>query len=220
MKIISTVNFVRGGKSSIARLLAEKLGTTILNFDPKRDGEFYNAIKTTNIPESSKISRTPEGLNIETDEEFMTLSSKSNKFVCDFGGRFDERINDFPSDVYIVPMMDDFESISESIRATKFILNNNPKAKIIHVLNLAMCSSKEDREDFISGYTSLMIVNKLSDINYLVMPKSKLIKRLVNDKTKRTDIIGNSAFLEKGAYKNILGFVDDLVNELEKGMDV
>ena len=35
LRIISIVNFVRGGKSSISRLLAEKLNTTILNFDKK-----------------------------------------------------------------------------------------------------------------------------------------------------------------------------------------
>ena len=133
MTTISTVNFVRGGKSSIARLLAERLGTTILNFDPKRDAKFYNAVKTTNIPDDSKIRKEGNQLIVETDEELMTLTSKSNKFVCDFGGRFDDRLADFPSDAYIVPMMEDFESISESIRATKFVLAHNPEAKIIHV---------------------------------------------------------------------------------------
>lgn len=215
MRIISVVNFVRGGKSSIARLLAEKLGTTILNFDPKRDGKFYNAITTTNIPEGSTIHRGTDELEIETNEEIIKLKSKSKMFICDFGGRFDERINDFPSDVYIIPMMNDFESISESVRATIYITSENPKAKIIHVLNMVMsCDSKKDKETFIDDYKYIMKRNKVDGVKHLIMPKSKLLKRLVDEKLKRNDVIGNNAFLEKGAYKNIVKFVDELVDEL------
>lgn len=215
MEIISIVNFVRGGKSSIARLLAEKANTSILNFDTKRNGEFYNAVKTNNIPDDAKITRNKDSIEIETDTEIMTLKSSSDMFICDFGGRFDERINEFKSDMYIVPMMDDFESISESIRATKYILNGNPQAKILHVLNMVMCSDKEEKADFEDAYLKLMVSNSLSHIEYIKMPRSKLIKKLINEKLKKQDIQGTSKFLEKGAYKNINKFLDRLMNSID-----
>jgi len=216
MQIISVVNFVRGGKSSISRLLAEAANTSILNFDPKRNGEFYNAIKTNNIPEDSKIIRNSNNIEILEGNETMTLKSTSNMFICDFGGRFDDRINDFKSDVYIIPMMDDFESISESIRATKFILRSNPKAKILHVLNMVMCSDKAEKKDFEVGYKTLMSSNNLEQIEYIKMPRSKLVKKLVNEKQKKSDIQGKSKFLEKGAYRNINKFVEKLMEYINK----
>jgi len=216
MQIISIVNFVRGGKSSIARLLAEKANTSILNFDPKRNGEFYNAVKTNNIPEDAKITRNKNSIEIEADTEIMTLKSSSNMFICDFGGRFDERINEFKSDIYIVPFMDDFESISESIRATKYILSGNPQANIIHILNMAMCSDRGERKDFEDGYISLMNTNSLSHIEYIKMPRSKLVKKLINEKLKKKDIQGTSKFLELGAYKNINKFIEKLVYTINK----
>jgi hypothetical protein len=215
MKVVSIVNFVRGGKSSIARLLAEAANTSILNFDPKRNGEFYNAVKTNNIPEESKIIRYDDRFEIETDSEIMTLKTNSNMFICDFGGRFDDRINDFASDLYIIPMMDDFESISESIRATKYILSGNPDANILHILNMVMCSDKAEKKEFEASYKRLMELNSLGYIEYIKMPRSKLIKRLVNDKTRKKDIVGNSKFLEKGVYKNISKFVDALMTKIK-----
>ena len=216
MKIISLVNFVRGGKSSIARLLAENLGTSILNFDPRRNGEFYNAVKTTNIPELSTVTRKANSLEIDTQDETMIITSKRDFLICDFGGRFDERINDFESDIYIFPMTDDFESINETIRATKYVLSSNPTANIIHVLNMVMCSDKKERVDFEEEYKELMILNKLKNIDYVIMPRSKLIKKLVNDKMKSNDIIGNSNFLKLGAYRKISAFTNKLVKTIKR----
>jgi len=216
MKIISIVNFLKGGKSSIARLLAEKANTSILNFDPNRNGEFYNAVKTNNIPENVKIIRNKDSVEIEAETEIMTLKSSSNMFICDFGGRFDERINEFRSDIYIIPMFDDFESISESIRATKYILSGNPQANIIHVLNMVMCSDRGEKKDFEEGYISLINAAGLSHIEYIKMPRSKLVKKLINEKLKKKDIQGTSKFLEMGAYKNINKFIDKLVNSINK----
>jgi len=218
MKVISIVNFVRGGKSSIARLLAEKANTSILNFDPKRNGEFYNAVKTNNIPEDAKITRHRDCIEIEADTEIMTLKSSSNMFICDFGGRFDERINEFKSDIYIIPMMDDFESISESIKATKYIYSGNPKAQILHILNMVMCSDREEKIAFEEAYKNLMDLSNLSHIEYIKMPRSKLIKKLVNEKLRKRDIQGNSKFLEKGAYKNINKFVDKLMKYINTSL--
>jgi len=211
LKLVSLVNFVRGGKSSIARLLAEKLGTTILNFDPKRDSEFYNAVKTTNIPENSTITRKDNKLEIETETTIIDITSTSNFFVCDFGGRFDERITEFDSNLYILPTMDDYESINETIKATKYILKYNPNAKIIHILNMAMCSDKAERADFKAGYLSNIEVNKLTHIKFLEMPRSKLLKKVVNDGIKGSDIMGDSKFLRLGAYRGINKFTNDLV---------
>jgi hypothetical protein len=216
MRIISVVNFVRGGKSSIARLLAEKANTSILNFDPKRNGEFYNAVITNNIPDNAKITRNKNSIEIEADTEIITLKSSSNMFICDFGGRFDERINEFKSDIYILPMQDDFESINETVRATKYILSKNRDANIIHVLNMYGCTTKKKKETFESEYKELMILNGLKDITYHIMPSSELIKKIVNNRMKITEIIGNSKFLENGAYKNILTFVDDLIKTINR----
>lgn len=216
MQIISIVNFVRGGKSSIARLLSEKLNTSILNFDPKRNGEFYNAVKTNNIPDDAKITRNKDSIEIEAATEIMTLKSSSNMFICDFGGRFDERIKAFKSDIYILPMQDDFESINETVRATKYILNNNKDAYIIHVLNMYGCTTKKKKETFESEYKELMILNRLKKIPYHIMPSSELIKKIVNNRMKITEITGNSKFLENGAYKHILAFADDLIKTINR----
>jgi len=58
MKVISIVNFVRGGKSSIARLLAEKANTSILNFDPKRNGGILQCSKDKQHPIRCKNYKT------------------------------------------------------------------------------------------------------------------------------------------------------------------
>lgn len=219
LKIISLVNFVRGGKSSISRLLAEKLSTTILNFDPKRDSEIYNVIKTTNIPEDSKITKKTNCLKIETDINIIEISSKSNFFICDFGGRFDERIKEFESNLYIMPTMDDYESINETIKATKYILKYNQNAKIIHILNMAMCYDKVEKEEFVKGYKSNIEINNLTHIKYLEMPRSKLLKKIINDGLKGSDIMGDSLFLKKGAYKNINKFIDKLIKLINEQLE-
>lgn len=216
LKVVSFVNFVRGGKSSLARLMAEKLETSILNFDPKRDSEFYNAVKTVNIPENSKITKREGSIELETDENIISIASKSGLFVCDFGGRFDERIKEFESDLYILPTMDDFESISETVKATKYILKHNPQAKIIHVLNMAMCSNKAQREDFKHGYKAIIERNGLIDIPHLEMPKSTLFKKMVNHGIKEADIIGDNKLLRNGGYKSVLEFSDKLSKLITK----
>jgi hypothetical protein len=219
LDIISLTNFVRGGKSSIARLLAEKLGTNILNFDPKRDSEYYNAIKTTNIPENSKIKKTSDSLIIDTEDAEMTIKSKSNYLICDFGGRFDERIKDFESDIYIIPMMDDFESITESIKATKYILKYRPDAKIIHVLNMVQCFDKEEKEFFRLGYKKNIDSNNLQNIKSIEMPRSKLLKKMVNDGKKGKDIFGDNIYLEQTGYRNITNFITNLINTVKEELN-
>jgi hypothetical protein len=214
--IISIVNFIRGGKSSIARLIAEMFNTTILNFDTNRNAEHYNVVNTVNVLDNSTVTKKNNKLEIETDEEIMEISNPSNFIICDFGGRFDERIGEFQSDLYILPTMDDYESISETIKATKYILKHNPKAKIIHVLNMAMCSNAKEKEEFRIGYTSNMEMNKITGITVIEMPKSKLIKNLVNKGLQSKDIMQNSKFLENGAYKQINAFVKELINLIEK----
>ena len=216
LKIVSIVNFVRGGKSSISRLLAEKLNTTIMNFDPKRDSEFYNAVKTKNIPENSTIKRIENGLEIENEYEIMTIKSNSNYFICDFGGRFDERINEFESDCYIIPMMDDYESISESIRATKYILTANPNAKIIHILNMAMCQGKDEKESFRKGYKTNIQENQLKDIEAIEMPRSKLLKRIINDGVTEDEIISDTnTLIGKKSFRVIHEFTNKLIDNIK-----
>lgn len=213
LRIISIVNFVRGGKSSISRLLAEKLNTSILNFDPQRDSEFYNAVATNNIPHNSKIKRLNDKLEIDTPKQVIEISSSSNMFICDFGGRFDERIKDFESDLYIVPTMDDFESICETVKATKYILKHNPNAKIIHILNMAMCITQKEKNDFIKGYTENMTHNKIN-LPYLIMPRSNLLKKMINAGKKTNDIIDTK--ISEHSYKSINKFVEDLILKIKE----
>jgi hypothetical protein len=211
--IISIVNFVRGGKSSISRLLAEKLNTSILNFDPQRDSEFYNAVPTNNIPHNSKIKRHMDKLEIETPTQIIEISSSSNMFICDFGGRFDERIKDFESDLYIIPTMDDFESICETVKATKYILKYNPNAKIIHILNMAMCIAQKEKLDFEKGYKENMTQNNIN-LPYLIMPRSNLLKKMINAGKKTNDIIDTK--ISEHSYKSINKFVEDLILKIKE----
>ncbi|MDZ7819803.1 MAG: hypothetical protein U5K55_14845 [Aliarcobacter sp.] len=213
LRIISIVNFVRGGKSSISRLLAEKLNTSILNFDPQRDSEFYNAVPTNNIPHNSKIKRLDDKLEIDTPKQVIEISSSSNMFICDFGGRFDERIKDFESDLYIIPTMDDFESICETVKATKYILKHNPDAKIIHILNMAMCITQKEKNDFIKGYTENMTQNKIN-LPYLIMPRSNLLKKMINAGKKTNDIIDTK--ISEHSYKSINKFVENLILKIKE----
>jgi len=220
LTLISIVNFVRGGKSSLARLLGEKFGTTILNFDPKRNSEHYNVVKTINVLDNSSVKRKDNCLELETENEIMTISSKSNFFICDFGGRFDERIGEFKSDLYILPTMDDYESISETIKATKYILKHNPNAKIIHVLNMAMCINADEKKAFRSGYTLNIETNKIQNITTIEMPRSTLIKNLVNKGLQAKDIMKDSEFLRKGAYRQINEFTIKLTELIEKELKI
>lgn len=213
LRILSIVNFVRGGKSSISRLLAEKLNTSILNFDPQRDSEFYNAVPTNNIPHNSKIKRHKDKLEIETPKQIIEISSSSNMFICDFGGRFDERIKDFESDLYIIPTMDDFESICETVKATKYILKHNPNAKIIHILNMAMCITQKEKIDFEKGYTENMTQNNIN-LPYLIMPRSNLLKKMINAGKKTNDIIDTK--ISEHSYKSINKFVEDLILKIKE----
>ena len=213
LRIISIVNFVRGGKSSISRLLAEKLNTSILNFDPQRDSEFYNAVPTNNIPHNSKIKRHKDKLEVETPKQIIEISSSSNMFICDFGGRFDERIKDFESDLYIIPTMDDFESICETIKATKYIFKHNPNAKIIHILNMAMCVTQKEKIDFEKGYTENMTQNNIN-LPYLIMPRSNLLKKMINAGKKTNDIIDTK--ISEHSYKSINKFVEDLILKIKE----
>lgn len=213
LRILSIVNFVRGGKSSISRLLAEKLNTSILNFDPQRDSEFYNAVPTNNIPHNSKIKRHKDKLEVETPKQIIEISSSSNMFICDFGGRFDERIKDFESDLYIIPTMDDFESICETIKATKYILKHNPNAKIIHILNMAMCITQKEKIDFEKGYTENMTQNNIN-LPYLIMPRSNLLKKMINAGKKTNDIIDTK--ISEHSYKSINKFVEDLILKIKE----
>lgn len=128
MILITTANFRSGGKSSIARLLAEKLNTTILNFDKKRDSEAYNVVSTINIPENKSIERKEDCLILRDKTTEQTIKTKSNYLICDLGGYFDERLVDLKSDFYIIPSFDDYESISESMRTAHYILKTQYKS--------------------------------------------------------------------------------------------
>ena len=209
MVLITTANFRSGGKSSIARLLAEKLNTTILNFDKKRDSEAYNVVSTINIPENKSIERKENCLILRDKTTEQTIKTKSNYLICDLGGYFDERLVDLKSDFYIIPSFDDYESISESMRTAHYILKNNIKAKIIFVLNGAFIVDKTTKDEKIKEFQEHIEVNGFNRFTTLFLPKTALMRKLVDENTKKDDL--KNKFEQNIKYKNVDKFVDELV---------
>lgn len=209
MVLITTANFRSGGKSSIARLLAEKLNTTILNFDKKRDSEAYNVVSTINIPENKSIERKEDCLILRNKTTEQTIKTKSNYLICDLGGYFDERLVDLKSDFYIIPSFDDYESISESMRTAHYILKNNIKAKIIFVLNGAFIVDKTTKDEKIKEFQEHIEVNGFNRFPTLFLPKTALMRKLVDENTKKDDL--KNKFEQNIKYKNVDKFVDELV---------
>ena len=209
MVLITTANFRSGGKSSIARLLAEKLNTTILNFDKKRDSEAYNVVSTINIPENKSITRKEDCLILRDKTTEQTIKTKSNYLICDLGGYFDERLVDLKSDFYIIPSFDDYESISESMRTAHYILKNNIKAKIIFVLNSAFNVDKTTKDEKIKEFQEHIEVNGFNRFPTLFLPKTALMRKLVDENTKKDDL--KNKFEQNIKYKNVDKFVDELV---------
>ena len=187
MILITTANFRSGGKSSIARLLAEKLNTTILNFDKKRDSEAYNVVSTINIPENKSIERKEDCLILRDKTTEQTIKTKSNYLICDLGGYFDERLVDLKSDFYIIPSFDDYESISESMRTAHYILKNNIKAKIIFVLNGAFIVDKTTKDEKIKEKNGEFATTK-KDKNLLHGIGIKNVRKVVSDLNGQIDI--------------------------------
>lgn len=210
MKLITTANFRSAGKSSIARLLAEKLNTTILNFDKKRDSEAYNVVSTINIPENKSITRKEDCLILRDKTTEQTIKTKSNYLICDLGGYFDERLVDLKSDFYIIPSFDDYESISESMRTAHYILKNNIKAKIIFVLNGAFIVDKTTKAEKIKEFQEHIEVNGFNRFSTLFLPKTALMRKLVDENTKKDDL--KNKFEQNIKYKNVDKFVDELVS--------
>ena len=209
MVLITSANFRSGGKSSIARLLAEKLNTTILNFDKKRDSEAYNVVSTINIPENKSIARKEDCLILRDKTTEQTIKTKSNYLICDLGGYFDERLVDLKSDFYIIPSFDDYESISESMRTAHYILKNNIKAKIIFVLNGAFIVDKTTKDEKIKEFQEHIEVNGFNRFTTLFLPKTALMRKLVDENTKKDDL--KNKFEQNIKYKNVDKFVDELV---------
>lgn len=211
MKIITLTNFRSGGKSSIARLLAEELNASILNFDTERDAEYYNAVSTLNITKDKKISRTDTTLILSNDVTEQIISSKSGYIICDLGGYFDPRIKEIHSDIYILPTFDDFESMRETIRTASYILKYNLKANILFILNGAFIGDKKEKEITVKNWNKQLELNNLDIFQTIYMPKSNLIKKLVNNETTKQDVINQNQLLNH-SYKNINDFIKELLN--------
>ena len=209
MKLITLANLRSGGKSSIARLLAEKLNSVILNFDKKRDSEAYNAISTINIPENKTIQREENSLILRDSKTEQTITTKSDYLICDLGGYFDERLIDLKSDFYIIPSFDDYESISESMRTAHLILKSNIKAKIIFVLNGAFITDKTVREEKIKEFNEHIEVNGFNRFPLLYLPKTNLMRRLVDEAAKQKEL--KNKFEQEIKYINIDKFLEELI---------
>jgi len=210
MLLITTANFRSGGKSSIARLLAEILNTTILNFDKKRDSEAYNVVSTINIPENKSIIRNDNSLILRDKITEQTIRTKSNFLICDLGGYFDERLVDLKSDFYIIPSFDDYESISESMRTAHYILKNHIQAKIIFILNGAFIVDKTTKDEKIKEFKEHIEVNGFVRFPTLSLPKTTLMRKLVDENSKKDDIKGK--FEQNIKYKNVDKLIDELVD--------
>ena len=210
MLLITTANFRSGGKSSIARLLAEILNTTILNFDKKRDSETYNVVSTINIPENKSIIRNDDSLILRDKITEQTIRTKSNFLICDLGGYFDERLVDLKSDFYIIPSFDDYESISESMRTAHYILKNHIQAKIIFILNGAFIVDKTTKDEKIKEFKEHIEVNGFVRFPTLFLPNTTLMRKLVDENSKKDDIKGK--FEQNIKYKNVDKLIDELVD--------
>ena len=210
MLLITTANFRSGGKSSIARLLAEILNTTILNSDKKRDSEAYNVVSTINIPENKSIIRNDDSLILRDKITEQTIRTKSNFLICDLGGYFDERLVDLKSDFYIIPSFDDYESISESMRTAHYILKNHIQAKIIFILNGAFIVDKTTKDEKIKEFKEHIEVNGFVRFPTLFLPKTTLMRKLVDENSKKDDIKGK--FEQNIKYKNVDKLIDELVD--------
>ncbi|RXJ94016.1 hypothetical protein CRU94_09300 [Arcobacter sp. AHV-9/2010] len=209
MKLITLANLRSGGKSSIARLLAEKLNSTILNFDKKRDSEAYNAISTINIPENKTIQREENSLILRDSKTEQTITTKSDYLICDLGGYFDERLLDLKSDFYIIPSFDDYESISESMRTAHLITKSNLRAKIIFVLNGAFITDKTIREEKIKEFNEHIEVNGFIRFPLLYLPKTNLMRKLVDEAAKQKEL--KNKFEQEIKYINIDKFLEELI---------
>lgn len=213
MLLITTANFRSGGKSSIARLLAEILNTTILNFDKKRDSEAYNVVSTINIPENKSIIRNDDSLILRDKITEQTIRTKSNFLICDLGGYFDERLVDLKSDFYIIPSFDDYESISESMRTAHYILKNHIQAKIIFILNGAFIVDKTTKDEKIKEFKEHIEVNGFVRFPTLFLPKTTLMRKLVDENSKKDDIKGK--YEQNIKYKNVDKIIDELLNLMD-----
>lgn len=209
MTLITIANFRSGGKSSIARLLAEKLNTTILNFDKKRDSEAYNVVSTINIAENKSIERKDDCLILRDKTTEQTIKTKSNYLICDLGGYFDERLVDLKSDFYIIPSFDDYESISESMRTAHYILKNKIKARIIFVLNGAFIVDKTTKDEKTKEFQEHIEVNGFNRFPTLFLTKTALMRKLVDENTKKEDLKGK--FEQNIKYKNVDKFINELL---------
>ncbi len=210
MILITVVNFRSGGKSSIARILAEKLDTTILNFDKKRDSETYNATSTINIPENKTIERKNNCLILKDKRTEQIIKTKSNYLLCDLGGYFDERLINLKSDFYLIPSFDDYESICESMRTAHLITKYNLKAKIIFILNGAFISDKEIKKEKLNEFKEHIQVNGFDRFPTLFLPRTNLMRKLVDERSKKNDLKGK--YEQNIKYKNIDKFINELVN--------
>ena len=209
MKLITLANLRSGGKSSIARLLAEKLNSAILNFDKKRDSEVYNVISTINIPEDKTLERREDCLILKDKIAEQSIKTKSDYLICDLGGYFDERLIDLKSDFYIIPSFDDYESISESMRTAHLILKSNIKAKIIFVLNGAFITDKYIREEKIKEFNEHIEVNGFNRFPLLYLPKTNLMRKLVDEASKQKEL--KNKYEQEIKYINIDKFLDELI---------
>ena len=213
MKMIGGANLRSGGKSSIIRLLAERLNASILNFDKKRDAEHYNAINTINIQENKTITRNENGLILSDDTSETEIKSKSGYLMCDLGGYFDPRVIDLKCDYYIIPSFDDYESMKESMRTANYILKHMPKSKLIFVLNGAFIHDKKIRAEKIDDFNEQIEVNGLDRFPVLYLPYTKLMRKLVDYAAKKQDM--KSKLGQEVRYPQMDKFIDELISYLK-----
>lgn len=210
MQIITLANFRSCGKSSIARILAEKLNSSILNFDTERDSEHYNVVHTINISRDKKISRTDKTLILSDNTAEQIISSKSGYLICDLGGYYDERLAEIQSDVYIIPTFQDYESMRETVRTAHFILKSNHKANIIFILNGAMIRDKSGKQKFIDTFNEMLEINGLNRFKCFYLSYSNLMNKIVDEAVKKEDVKTKNGV--KISYKNLDQEINEILN--------
>ncbi len=213
LKIVTFANLKSGGKSSIARLVAELIKTSILNFDTERNAEHYNAVSTINIKKNISIRRTAESLILSDAKTEQTIKSKNGFLICDLGGYFDNRLMSLGSDFYILPTFKDYESMRETLITAQYILSNNSNARIIFILNGAMIRNAKEKNSSILEWEKLLTANDLSMFSNYYMPYSTLFEKLVNEKRKESEITALNRTLLY-SYANVRKVIYQICTEI------
>lgn len=96
------------------------------------------------------------------------------------------------------------------MRTAHYILKNHIQAKIIFILNGAFIVDKTTKDEKIKEFKEHIEVNGFVRFPTLFLPKTTLMRKLVDENSKKDDIKGK--FEQNIKYKNVDKLIDELVD--------